>query len=98
LNHLLLLLLLLGLIFRLFLSCGGGAPLHFHHDFLLFDCLWVGRDTSQLSNPLLFDLSLPILHLFDKDLGMKVIRLNLTDELLMSSVLLLWNLWVLFLW
>ena len=85
-----LILLEIGILLLLTISLVGCTTLHFHHHSLLLDGLGIGCNASHLSYPLLFKLPFPRLHLLDKDLGLKIIRFHLSDELLVSRVLLTW--------
>ena len=71
-----------------------GTTLHFHHDPLLLNCLWIGCNASHLSYSLLFELPLPRLHLLDEDLRLQIVRLDLADKLLVSRMLLSGYAWI----
>ena len=89
--------LLLQLTVAVRLGTGSGPPLHIHHDPLLLKSLRVGCNAAHLSDPLLLELPFSRLHLLDEDLGLQIVWLHLADVLLMSRVLLAWNVWVLLL-
>ena len=76
-------------------NSAGRPTLHIHHDPLLLQSLRVGCDATHFRDSLLLELPLPRLHLFDKNLGLQVVWLDLADVLLMRRVLLAWNVRVL---
>ena len=72
-----------------------GALLGLHQHALLCNSIGVSRNTAHLSNAFLSHLSLTRLCLLLINLCLQVVRLNLSDELLMSGLRLSWHIRIL---